>query len=107
MVGRWGMSGAVGRMTVLDGDINPAGASLETLALIDAEVRRLSDEAYEDVTELLRTERERLDALAEALLTHETLDADDAFRVVNLERPRTAETHPPLAVQEKRSLDRG
>jgi cell division protease FtsH len=101
MVGRWGMSPEVGMMTVLD------GASGQTLAQVDAEVRRIADEAYADVAALLRDERERLDALVEALLVHETLDAEDAYRVVDLERPRRppAEAHPPLAMQEETLLD--
>jgi cell division protease FtsH len=101
MVGRWGMSPEVGMMTVLD------GASGQTLAQVDAEVRRIADEAYADVAALLRDERERLDALVEALLVHETLDAEDAYRVVDLERPRrpATEAHPPVAMQEETLLD--
>jgi hypothetical protein len=48
----------------------------------------------------LQAERERLDALAEALLVHETLDAAEAYRAVNLARPTATEEHPPLVVQE-------
>jgi len=105
MVGRWGMSPVVGKMTVLDSD-SRGDASPETLALLDAEVRRLSDEAYDDVVTLLRDERDRLDALAEALLLHETLDAEEAYRAVGLTRPRPAETHPPLAVQDRAVTER-
>jgi cell division protease FtsH len=105
MVGRWGMSPVIGKVTVLDSD-NRGDASLETLALLDAEVRRLSDEAYDDVVALLRDERDRLDALAEALLLHETLDADEAYRAVGLTRPRVAETHLPLTVQERGVTER-
>jgi cell division protease FtsH len=104
MVGRWGMSEAVGRMTIIDSE-SFANAAPETLALLDEEVRRLSEEAYADVMTLLRDERDRLDALAEALLVHETLDADQVYRAVNLERPPAAEAHPPLAVQERSSTE--
>jgi cell division protease FtsH len=102
MIGRWGMSPEVGMMTVLDGAASP-----QTLAQVDAEVRRIADEAYADVAALLRDERERLDALVEALLVHETLDAEDAYRVVDLERPRrpATEAHPPVAMQEETLLD--
>src|SRR5207249_875994 len=75
MVGRWGMSPSVGMMTALDRDVH-ANASPATLALVDAEVRRMADEAYQEVVTLLRDQRDRLDGLAEALLEHETLDAD-------------------------------
>ena len=102
MVGRWGMSEVVGRMSVLDRDSH-AAASAETLALLDGEVRRLAEEAYEDIMSLLHAERDRLDALAEALLDQETLDAEEAYRAVGLARPPAREAHPPLAVQERAS----
>jgi cell division protease FtsH len=97
MVGRWGMSEAIGFMTVLDGEGGGAGAP-DTLALVDVEVRRISDAAYADVLTLLQDERGRLDALAEALLDQETLDADAAYQAVGLVKPERREEHPPLAV---------
>jgi cell division protease FtsH len=99
MVGRWGMSASVGMMSALDSDTR-ANASPETLALLDAEVRKIADEAYADILELLRDERDRLDALAEALLVHETLDAEDAYAAVGLVRPVVEELRPPLTVQD-------
>jgi cell division protease FtsH len=90
MVGRWGMSQAIGMVAVLPGD--GAGASAEpasprTLELVDEEVRRMVDAAYEEVLALLAAERWRLDALAEALLERETLDQIDAYRVAGLAEP--------------------
>jgi cell division protease FtsH len=99
MIGRWGMSAAVGMMSVLDSDSH-ANASVETLSLRDAEVRKMADEAYADIAQLLRDERDRLDALAEALLEHETLDAEDAYAAVGLVRPIAEEPRPPLTVQD-------
>ena len=99
MVGRWGMSASVGMMSALDSD-NRGNASPETLALIDVEVRKIADEAYGDIAALLRDERDRLDALAEALLVHETLDAEDAYAAVGLIRPVVEEQRPPLTVQD-------
>jgi cell division protease FtsH len=52
-------------------------------------VRRIVDDAYSEVLELLREHRDQLDALARALLEHETLDADDAYAAAGVEqRPR-------------------
>jgi cell division protease FtsH len=99
MFGRWGMSEAIGVVTILDGEGSGVAAA-ETLALLDAEVRRISDEAYDDILELLRSERARLDALAEALLEQETLDADDAYSAAGLVKPPRREEHPPLAMAE-------
>jgi cell division protease FtsH len=85
MVGRWGMSDAVGPLAVLpsesQGPLLPgtSDVSPRTHELIDEEVRRIVDEAYKEVVDLLTGKREQLDALATALLEHETLDEDDAY----------------------------
>jgi cell division protease FtsH len=90
MVGRWGMSDAVGLVAVLSvdgrGPLLP-GASETSGAmqqLVDDEVRRLIDGAHHDVTELLSGHREQLDSLATALLQAETLDGIDAYRAAGL-----------------------
>ena len=91
MVGRWGMSTKIGMVAVLPRDAaNPWSdlASPRTLELVDEEVRRTVDEAFEAVVALLTAERSRLDALAEALLEHETLDQIDAYRIAGLAEPR-------------------
>jgi cell division protease FtsH len=91
MVGRWGMSAKVGMVAVLqDGNQQSAGAdgfSQRVRELVDDEVLRIVDEAHEEVVALLRSERVRLDALAEALLEQETLDQDDAYAAAGLGQP--------------------
>jgi cell division protease FtsH len=90
MVGRWGMSERIGMVAVLPRDgANPWGelASPRTLELVDEEVRRAVDAAYDEVMGLLAAERSRLDALAEALLERETLDQIDAYRIAGLAEP--------------------
>ena len=92
MVGRWGMSTAVGPVAVAPRDGSGAyfpGASEvspETQRLLDEEVRRIVTEAHEEVLVLLRENRERLDSLAAALLEHETLDEDDAYEAAGVTR---------------------
>jgi cell division protease FtsH len=92
MVGRWGMSEAIGPIAVLPDDgrgpLLPGAeeTSQETQRLIDAEVRRIVDESYDEVVALLREHRDKLDALAEALLEHETLDGTDAYAAAGIER---------------------
>jgi cell division protease FtsH len=97
MVGRWGMSEAVGLVSVLPRPGNEqalfpgvdAGAPSEsTRELVDAEVRRIVDECYTRALGLLRENRERLDSLGKALLEHETLDERDAYAAAGFERPR-------------------
>jgi cell division protease FtsH len=106
MVGRWGMSEAIGKVSVLprpedESSLFPGGgrASDQTLELVDSEVRRIVDECYAEALEQLRANRGRLDALALALLEHETLDEADAYRIAGIERTRQAlpgeqPTHP-------------
>jgi cell division protease FtsH len=92
MVGRWGMSSTIGMVAVLPREgANPLGdmTSPRTLELLDEEVRRTVDAAYEDVLTLLAAERSRLDALADALLERETLDQIDAYRIADLAEPET------------------
>jgi cell division protease FtsH len=92
MVSRWGMSPAIGPLAVASADGRvpylPGGAEVSerTQQLIDEEMRRIVDEANEQAAKLLRDNRGKLDALAEALLEHETLDEDDAYAAAGVER---------------------
>jgi cell division protease FtsH len=93
MVGRWGMSDAIGPIAVTDGrqggPLLPGSSptSEPTQELIDQEVRRIVDEAERDVIQLLETERDRLEALANALLERETLDQLEAYEVAGVPLP--------------------
>jgi cell division protease FtsH len=92
MVGRWGMSDALGPIAVLprdgSGPFLPGAAEVspETQRILDDEVRRIVAEAHDDVIALLTENRERLDALASALLEHETLDEDDVYAAAGVTR---------------------
>ncbi len=101
MVGRWGMSEAIGPVSVLPGPADEplflpgtgSGPSEGTRELVDSEVRRIVDECYDEALEQLRRNREKLDALAHALLERETLDEADAYRVAGVaRRPEPAAT---------------
>lgn len=95
MVGRWGMSEAIGPVAVLPrdgaGPLLPgvAEVSQETQKLVDDEVRRVVEEAHREVRSLLEENRDKLDALAHALLEHETLDEEDAYAAAGVERAPT------------------
>ena len=97
MVGRWGMSSAVGPLAVLPADgagpLFPGASEVSerTRELIDEETRRIVEEAHKEVTQLLRQNRDKLDALAEALLVHETLDEDGAYAAAGVERTAPAD----------------
>jgi cell division protease FtsH len=113
MVGRWGMSEAIGPVAVTDGrsdggvllpGVSPASAA--TQQLVDEEVRRIIDEAEHDVLLLLERERQRLDQLTHTLLERETLDGPDAYRAAGLDPPvleaedqSRATTEAPIAAE--------
>ena len=95
MVGRWGMSEAIGFVAVLPAEgrgpfITGAGETSEsTQRVVDEEVRQLIDNAHRDVTALLTADRSRLGTLARALLKAETLDELDAYAAAQMP-PRPA-----------------
>ncbi|MFI6674192.1 hypothetical protein [Kribbella sp. NPDC050470] len=91
MVGRSGMSAAVGPVSVLPSDGDPrAVASDALLNTVDVEVRRLIDKCYQEAGRLLCDNRDRLDGIAAQLLLHETLDEADAYAAAAV--PREART---------------
>ncbi|MGI8505988.1 MAG: ATP-dependent zinc metalloprotease FtsH [Solirubrobacteraceae bacterium] len=106
MVGRWGMSPAIGPVAVLPADgMGPllpgvSETSEQTQQLVDEEVRRIVENAHEEATETLRGHRSNLDALVAALLEHETLDEAEAYSAAGLERnPRAQPEEVPPVVQ--------
>jgi cell division protease FtsH len=90
MVGRWGMSEAIGFVTVIAAEARGpfitggAETSEATQRVVDEQVRELIDTAQHDVTELLSGHREQLQGLAEALLNHETLDEVEAYAAAGM-----------------------
>ncbi|HEY4278297.1 MAG TPA: ATP-dependent zinc metalloprotease FtsH [Conexibacter sp.] len=94
MVGRWGMSPAIGPIAVIPSDghgpLLPgvSETSESTQRLVDEEVRRIVDTAYGEVTALLHDHRHNLDSLVAALLERETLDEVDAYRAAGLSEMR-------------------
>ena len=91
MVGRWGMSDAIGAVAVSPsenaGPLLPGASetSEHTQRLIDEEVRKIVDEAEQQTIALLERERDRLESLARALLEHETLDQDEAYEAAGVD----------------------
>jgi cell division protease FtsH len=93
MVGRWGMSPAIGQLAVLPRDdgafpgLDGRLPSEEVRRRVDAEVRRIVDECYSEAVALLHEHRDKLDSLANALLEHETLDEEGIRVALGLELP--------------------
>jgi cell division protease FtsH len=91
MVGRWGMSEAIGPVSVLPRPeeeqplaLDGHGPGPDTRSLIDREVRRLLEECDERARQTLQDHRANLDRLAQVLLERETLDADEAYAAAGL-----------------------
>jgi cell division protease FtsH len=85
MVTQWGMSDLLGPMVYgeNEGEIflgrsitTHKNVSEATLQKVDAEIRRIVDEQYTLARKLLETNRDKVEAMAVALLELETLDAD-------------------------------
>ncbi|EHK96823.1 putative Mitochondrial inner membrane i-AAA protease supercomplex subunit YME1 [Glarea lozoyensis 74030] len=83
MVTRMGMSPLLGNV---DLDSNHDSLSPATKELIENEVRRLIEEGRERATKILQSKRKELDYLAAALLDYETLNKDEAFKVIKGEK---------------------
>ena len=91
MAGRWGMSERIGPVSVLprDGEPHSAGVSDQLLDKVDEEVRRISDECYDEARRLLRENRDQLDRIVQQLLEHETLDEREVYQAAGIPRPST------------------
>jgi cell division protease FtsH len=109
MVVRWGMSPRVGPLNFGSEDgASPLGVaqrpfSESTAALVDAEIKRIVEECLAEAQRLLVENRERLEALATALLAEESLDEQEILRVTGLP-PKGTPTGPTVVA---RHPDRG
>jgi cell division protease FtsH len=94
MITRWGMSERLGMVQLaprenpyLGGSGGYGGArpfSEATAEAIDAEVRKIIGESHDEARRLLSAHRKQLDALAEALLSRETLNEQEILQVTGL-----------------------
>jgi cell division protease FtsH len=101
MVLRWGMSeklGPVSFVTPQDDGLPPAFQhqpySEATSEVIDAEVRRIVEECLREADRLLAENRDKLDALARALLKAESLNAQEVLEAIS---PPGSSSPPPPA----------
>ena len=68
--------------------------SQKTAEAIDREIKRLIDEAYDKVKDLIENHRDEMEALTQALLKYETLDAEDVKQILNgetLDKPTVSD----------------
>ncbi len=110
MILDWGMSEKLG-FVKYSADakrellINERAYSDQTAGVIDSEIRRITDEAYKNAQRLIDEHWPKVQAVAEALLKYETLDADEVRRLClgeSLDKPSltgilTDENVPPTS----------
>lgn len=88
MVTKWGLSEKLGPLQYDDEDgevflgksyghsSSRMNVSGETAKMIDDEVRKVVDECYKTAYKILEDNRDKLDAMADALMQYETIDTD-------------------------------
>ncbi len=114
MVCEWGMSDAMGPLTFgkkeeqifLGREISQhQDYSEDTANKIDCEVKKFVTDAYSRANVLLLEHKQKLIDMAEALLIHETLDADQVIRLVKglpIDDPVPAAGAAPVPPREPR-----
>ncbi len=103
MVCEWGMSETVGPLTFgspseevfLGRELGVRRTfSEETARSIDSEIHRIIDEQSIRARNIVTSGRDRLDALAKALLERESLSGEEVDRVLGIERPEPQPAEP-------------
>jgi cell division protease FtsH len=88
MVTEWGMSDKLGFLRYTGSDTRESylpdkDYSDRTAELIDQEIRRIVDEAYAQAKDMLDQNWNKVEAVAEALLKHETLTAEEVHLLIS------------------------
>jgi AFG3 family protein len=107
MVTVYGMNDKIGNISFYDPHQDQTFTkpySDETAKLIDEEVRKLIDTAYERTKKLLRDKRNDVEKLAEALLEREVLFQSDVETLIG---PRPYEERKPLGVEDDKHHEGG
>jgi cell division protease FtsH len=99
MVTKWGLSEKMGPLMYDDADEEvflgrsaaqgSKSVSGETARQIDEEVRRIIDECYATAKSILEENRSKLDMMADALMTYETIDAKQIDDIMAGHKPRS------------------
>ncbi|MFW9082316.1 ATP-dependent zinc metalloprotease FtsH [Pseudomonas sp. P2757] len=119
MVTKWGLSEKLGPLMYAEeegevflgrgGGGQGASFSGETAKLIDSEVRSIIDQCYGTAKQILTDNRDKLDAMADALMKYETIDAEQIDDIMAGRTPREPRdwsggtgTPPPPVAQDPR-----
>ncbi len=110
MVCEWGMSDKLGMVEYGEGD-GPvflgrgdtggrrSNYSENTAQIIDEEIKRFIDDAYETATRILNENRDKVELIAKALLEYETLDAAHVRDIIDfgeMRNPPSVPKPPPI-----------
>ncbi|MFJ4197523.1 MULTISPECIES: ATP-dependent zinc metalloprotease FtsH [unclassified Pseudomonas] len=118
MVTKWGLSEKLGPLMYAEeegevflgrgGGGQNASFSGETAKLIDSEVRSIIDQCYGTAKQILTDNRDKLDAMADALMKYETIDAEQIDDIMAGREPREPRdwsggtgTPPPVVRDER------
>lgn len=97
MVAKWGLSEEMGPVMYDEDESHQflggpgQGGKLksgETISKLDREVRKVIDGCYEQARVILEENRDKLDAMADALMKYETIDADQLKDIMAGRTPR-------------------
>jgi cell division protease FtsH len=98
MVTKWGLSEKLGPLMYAEEDaevflgrsagVQHAHVSGDTAKLIDEEIRSIIDSCYGTARRLLEDNRDKLDAMANALIKYETIDAEQIDDIMTGKPPR-------------------
>jgi cell division protease FtsH len=98
MVTKWGLSEKLGPLMYAEdegemylgrgGGGQHSSVSAETARLIDSEVRSIIDQCYGSAKQILTDNRDKLDAMADALMKYETIDAEQIDDIMAGRAPR-------------------
>jgi cell division protease FtsH len=104
MVMRYGMSDALGPMVYAENEgevflgrsvTRTTNISEETMRKVDTEVRRILDEQYSIARKLIEDNKDKMHAMANALLEWETIDAEQVADIMNDKPPRPPKDWTP------------
>src|SRR5882724_5630518 len=104
MVTRYGMSDVLGTMVYVDteqdsyiGRMSSKSVSEATQQKVDGEIRRILDEQYALARRLIESNKDKVEAIAKALLEWETIDAEQVNDIMAGLPPRAPKATPPQA----------
>ena len=116
MVTRFGMSDLMGPMVYAENEgevflgraiTKTVNMSEETMRKVDSEIRRIIDEQYALARRLIEDNRDKIEAMAKALLEWETIDADQIEDIVEGKPPRPPKSTSPSPPADRPSTGGG